>query len=78
MGTETFVISCVFVFYLLCMLGIGTLFFRRTEDLSDYFLGDRKLSKWVAALSAQASDISGWLLLGLPGAAYAAEEGQGV
>ncbi|MFO7976110.1 MAG: sodium/proline symporter PutP [Candidatus Hydrogenedentota bacterium] len=63
-------INVVFVIYLAAMLGLGVLFFRRTESTSDYFLGDRKLDKWVAALSAQASDMSGWLLLGLPGAAY--------
>ncbi len=63
-------ILIVFVIYLLFMLAIGGIFFRKTESTSDYFLGDRKLNKWVAALSAQASDMSGWLLLGLPGAAY--------
>ncbi len=63
-------IALAFVVYLLAMLAIGAFFYRRTESMSDYFLGDRKLNKWVAALSAQASDMSGWLLLGLPGAAY--------
>ncbi len=63
-------IAIVFLIYLAAMLGLGIIFFRRTESTADYFLGDRKLGKWVAALSAQASDMSGWLLLGLPGAAY--------
>ncbi|NIA16463.1 MAG: sodium/proline symporter PutP [Nitrospiraceae bacterium] len=62
--------AAVFLFYLAGMLAIGVFFFRRTESVSDYFLGERSLNKWVAALSAQASDMSGWLLLGLPGAAY--------
>ena len=70
MPENTTSINVVFVVYLAAMLGVGFLFFRRTESTSDYFLGDRKLDKWVAALSAQASDMSGWLLLGLPGAAY--------
>jgi sodium/proline symporter len=62
------VVLCI---YLLMMLGIGFLFFKRTKNFSDYILGGRKLNSWTAALSAQASDMSGWLLLGLPGAAYA-------
>jgi len=63
-------IIAVFAVYLAFMLAIGAIFYRRTENMSDYFLGDRKLGKWVTSLSAQASDMSGWLLLGLPGAAY--------
>ncbi len=60
-----------FVVYLVGMLTIGTLFYRLTENLSDYILGGRRLNSFVAALSAGASDMSGWLLLGLPGALYA-------
>ena len=45
--------------------------FRKSKNLSDYFLGGRTLNPWVGALSAQASDMSGWLLMGLPGAIYA-------
>lgn len=63
-------IVAVFVLYVGFMVGVGVIFYRRTEKMSDYFLGDRKLNKWVTALSAQASDMSGWLLLGLPGYAY--------
>ncbi|MCF7818689.1 MAG: sodium/proline symporter PutP [Kiritimatiellales bacterium] len=59
-----------FVVYLLFMLAIGSHFYKKNESLSDYLLGDRQLNKWVAAMSAQASDMSGWLLLGLPGYAY--------
>src|SRR4051794_23596621 len=58
--------------YLAGMLGIGWYFFVRTKDLSDYMLGGRGLPPSVAALSAGASDMSGWLLMGLPGAIYAA------
>ena len=59
-----------FVVYLLLMLGIGFLFSNKQEDMGDYFLGGRKMNKWVVALSAQASDMSGWLLMGLPGAIF--------
>jgi sodium/proline symporter len=59
-----------FVVYLLFMLAVGSHFYKKNESLSDYLIGDRQLNKWVAAMSAQASDMSGWLLLGLPGYAY--------
>ena len=59
-----------FVGYLAVVLGIGFFFSKRQQDLGDYYLGGRKMNKWVVALSAQASDMSGWLLMGLPGAVY--------
>lgn len=59
-----------FLIYSLAMLGIGVFFYRRTDSLSDYVLGGRRLNAPVAALSSGASDMSGWLLLGLPGALY--------
>lgn len=65
-------IAITFIAYLLLMLVIGWAAYRRTRDLSDYLLGGRRLGRWVAALSAGASDMSGWLLLGLPGYAYVA------
>jgi len=58
------------VIYLAAMLGIGWWAYKRTTNLDDYMLAGRKLSPGVAALSAGASDMSGWLLLGLPGAFY--------
>ncbi|MFE6967706.1 sodium/proline symporter PutP [Isoptericola sp. NPDC057653] len=58
------------VAYLLAMLAIGYAAYRRTDDLDDYMLGGRRLRPSVAALSAGASDMSGWLLMGLPGAIY--------
>ncbi|MBE5041083.1 sodium/proline symporter PutP [Ructibacterium gallinarum] len=61
----------VLAVYLIIMLLIGLGFYKKNEDMADYFLGGRSLNKWVAAMSAQASDMSGWLLLGLPGTAYA-------
>lgn len=64
------VILVTFCLYLLVMLGIGMYFYFKTKNLSDYILGGRGLGKWVTSLSAQASDMSGWLLMGLPGAAF--------
>lgn len=59
-----------FVVYLLIMLGIGFFFFMKNRNVKDYVLGGRSLNPWLSALSAQASDMSGWLLMGLPGLAY--------
>ncbi len=61
-----------FTVYLVIVLAIGVAAWRRTRNASDYFLGGRALSPLVAALSAGASDMSGWMLLGLPGFAYVA------
>ncbi|MCY6485019.1 sodium/proline symporter PutP [Clostridium aestuarii] len=60
----------MFIIYLLAMMAIGLVFYFRTKNLSDYVLGGRQLNGWVTSMSAQASDMSGWLLMGLPGAAY--------
>lgn len=60
------------VLYLVAMLLIGFYSYRKTHDLGDYMLGGRDLPPAVAALSAGAADMSGWLLMGLPGAIYAA------
>ena len=65
-------VSIAFVAYLIAMLWIGIWAYRRTGDISDYLLGGRTLGAWPSALSAGASDMSGWLLLGLPGAIYLA------
>ena len=53
-------------------LVLGFVAWRRTATLGDFILGGRTLGSWVTALSAQASDMSGWLLMGLPGLAYLA------
>lgn len=58
------------VLYMLAMLAIGWYSFRRTSNLTDYMLGGRSLGPAVTALSAGAADMSGWLLMGLPGAIY--------
>ena len=68
MSTPTLV---TFLAYLAGMLGVGFAAYRLTRSLPDYILGGRRLGPAVAALSAGASDMSGWLLLGLPGAVYA-------
>lgn len=65
-------ISITFLAYILLMLGIGYVAWKRTSNLSDYILGGRSLGPLPSAISAGASDMSGWLLLGLPGYAYAA------
>ena len=71
MITNSGAIIATFLMYLLVMLFIGFWAWRRTSDSADYFLGGRTLGPLPAALSAGASDMSGWLLLGLPGYAYA-------
>lgn len=68
-------ITLTFFIYLAMMLAIGVVAYRRTQDLSDYVLGGRNLGPLPSALSAGASDMSGWLLLGLPG--YAMSAGYG-
>ncbi len=65
-------IGFTFAAYIIAMLAIGLYAYRRTHNLADYLLGGRRIGPWVTALSASASDMSGWLLLGLPGYAYAA------
>jgi len=74
MNTET----VVFLIYLAFMLGIGVYFFVRSRDggEKDYFLGGRQMGPWVSALSAGASDMSAWVLMGLPASIYAAGIGQ--
>lgn len=69
---NSFAIISTFIVYLILMLAIGVYAYLRTKNSTDYFLGGRSLGPWPAALSAGASDMSGWLLLGLPGYTYAA------
>ena len=59
-----------FAAYLLVMIGIGFMAWRRTRTFDDYILGGRSLGSYVTALAAGASDMSGWLMMGLPGALY--------
>ena len=64
--------------YLLSMLVIGAYFYKKSKNQSDYFLGGRNLNAWVTSMSAQASDMSGWLLMGLPGTAFLLTETNGM
>jgi len=68
----------VFIVYLLFMIGIGVYFFLKSKDAGEkgYFLGGREMGPWVSALSAGASDMSAWVLMGLPASIYAAGLGQ--
>lgn len=66
---ETPVVT-TFIAYLVFLLAIGLYSWYRSRTVEDYLLGGRGMGAWVTALSAQASDMSGWLLMGLPGAIY--------
>jgi sodium/proline symporter len=68
--TATTPMLITFVVYISAMLLIGLIAYMRTKNLEDYILGGRSLGSFVTALSAGASDMSGWLLMGLPGAVY--------
>ena len=74
MSTETI----VFLIYLCFMLGIGVYFFVKSKGSGEksYFLGGRQMGPWVSALSAGASDMSAWVLMGLPASIYALGIGQ--
>ena len=68
--SNTVWIIIAFVLYIVLMVVIGAVYSKRTKSAEDYFLGGRGLGGWVGAMSAQASDMSGWLLMGLPGSIY--------
>lgn len=63
-------IAVMFIAYSALMLYIGFYFFKKNKSAEEYFLGSRGLGPAISALSAGASDMSGWLLMGLPGALY--------
>ncbi len=68
---DTFQIMITMVVYMVAVIVIGVAFARRANNSSEaYFIGGRSLGPWVTAMSAEASDMSGWLLMGLPGVAY--------
>lgn len=60
----------VFAVYMIAMILIGFCFYSKDSSQSEYVLGGRQMNVWVTSMSAQASDMSGWLLMGLPGTAY--------
>ena len=76
MSTSNIWILVAFVAYMSMMIVVGVIYSRSSKNAQDYFLGGRGLNGWFAALSAQASDMSGWLLMGLPGAIYALGTGE--
>ena len=76
MSTSNIIVLVAFAFYMVMMIIIGVVYSRKTKNNEDYFLGGRNLGGWTAALSAQASDMSGWLLMGLPGSVYLAGTGE--
>ena len=76
MSTTSIIVLCSFVAYMIFMIVIGFVSSKGTKNNEDYFLGGRNLGGWTAALSAQASDMSGWLLMGLPGSVYLAGTGE--
>ena len=71
MNENSVQILIAMVIYMTVVIGIGAIYARRANKSSEaYFLGGRSLGPWVTAMSAEASDMSGWLLMGLPGVAY--------
>lgn len=68
--TKEVIQSIVLALYLLAMIAVGFVFYKKSSTHADYILGGRKMNVWVTSMSAQASDMSGWLLMGLPGLAY--------
>ena len=63
-------IIATIVIYLVGMLLVGFVYSKSNEDSTDFYLGGRKMGPLVTAMSAEASDMSSWLLMGLPGLAY--------
>ena len=63
-------IIIAFALYLGLMMYIGVYYYRKSNSIGDYILGGRQLGPWITALSAEASDMSGWMLMGVPGLAY--------
>ena len=70
MTTNTIGIFIIMLLYLAAMVAIGFWFSKKNENSGDFYLGGRKLGPFVTAMSAEASDMSSWLLMGLPGVAY--------
>ena len=70
MTTSNICILIAIIAYLLLVIWIGVVFSRRNKTTDDFYLGGRKLGPFVTAMSAEASDMSSWLLMGLPGVAY--------
>ena len=63
MTTNNIIVLCAFIAYMIIMIVIGFVCSKGNKNNEDYFLGGRNLGSWTAAMSAQASDMSGWLLM---------------
>ena len=70
MVTKDICIMLAIIAYLCLVVGIGIYYAKKTASVTDFYLGGRKLGPFVTAMSAEASDMSSWLLMGLPGVAY--------
>ena len=70
MNTTDFIIIGTIIAYLIVMVTVGFVFSKKNDNVGDFYLGGRKLGPLVTAMSAEASDMSSWLLMGLPGVAY--------
>ncbi|MBS5148607.1 MAG: sodium/proline symporter [Veillonella sp.] len=70
MTQDNLMIIIAFALYLGLMMYIGVYYYRKSNSIGDYILGGRQLGPWITALSAEASDMSGWMLMGVPGLAY--------
>ena len=70
MDGTTWGIFAIIIIYLLGMVAVGLYYMKKNSSTGDYYLGGRKLGPIVTAMSAEASDMSSWLLMGLPGVAY--------
>ena len=70
MDTSQICIMIAIIIYLLFVLGVGVYFSKKNNNIGDFYLGGRRLGPFVTAMSAEASDMSSWLLMGLPGVAY--------
>ena len=70
MTTSNICILITIIVYLLLVIWIGVVFSKKNKTTDDFYLGGRRLGPFVTAMSAEASDMSSWLLMGLPGVAY--------
>ena len=78
MTTDKWIIFIAMVAYMGMVIVIGLLYAKRNQSADQFYLGGRGLGPWVTAMSAEASDMSGWLLMGLPGVAYLTGAGEAV
>lgn len=70
MSSADICILIAIVVYLIAMLAVGAVCSKKNNNVDDFYLGGRKLGPFVTAMSAEASDMSGWLLMGIPGLVY--------